>query len=214
MTVEPADESSLAAVRCIACGVSIAAGANICPTCRSYQHWWRNEIQFWAGVVGLATLIASGLVFTGDLADKLRKRWFGQEIVVSELNIFGKTIVWESFPESPIHLNNFHIITEAPRHHLTWHVNQTIDRSAFKTVCLGDIAKATWGGIEAQWFGEKPGSITSLDKKLFADLQKNRHYDKYVPSLYLSDSVDLDQFKKFLRGGNRDVPLSVVRRNL
>jgi hypothetical protein len=53
--------------QCIACQESILLNATLCTHCKSDQAAWRNELRYWAGVVGVFALIASGVAFTTSI---------------------------------------------------------------------------------------------------------------------------------------------------
>src|SRR5262245_24997156 len=124
--VTPTGGSSLpASVLCIACLKAIPLGARICTNCDSFQADWRNEVKYWAGVAGIITLIASGLVFTADLGSRLWRRIFGYEIAVTNMDPFGKTVVW-NLTSSAIHLRTVAINSAMPKTDLVWEVHQSI----------------------------------------------------------------------------------------
>ena len=62
---------------CIACREPIEKGATVCKVCKSDQANWRNELKYWAGVVGVLTLIASGIAFTTNVGFQAWQRIFG-----------------------------------------------------------------------------------------------------------------------------------------
>jgi hypothetical protein len=50
-------------VSCIVCKEEIKKGADYCHKCNHYQNRWVNRLRYGASVVGVLTLISSGLIF-------------------------------------------------------------------------------------------------------------------------------------------------------
>jgi hypothetical protein len=48
---------------CVACKQEIAAGASLCPVCKSYQRRWKNSVQYFAGIVALLSLSVSAVIW-------------------------------------------------------------------------------------------------------------------------------------------------------
>lgn len=43
--------------RCVACKQEIPVGASLCSHCKSYQHVWKNHLQYGAGIATLTVLV-------------------------------------------------------------------------------------------------------------------------------------------------------------
>ena len=198
------DEASSTAVSnhpahvCIACLKEIPRGAHVCTHCHNYQSDWRNEIRYWAGVAGIITLIASGLVFTADLGSKLWRRLFGHEIAVTNIDPFGKTLVW-NLTGSAVHLRTVGIQSTSPKIDLIWEVHQTVPASGNAEIELMAIAQRSWYGPPNEMYGKAPAEYAHLTSALFDELKRNLHTDKYVPTFLMPNSESFAQLKRFLK---------------
>src|SRR5215831_16724648 len=52
-------------VPCIVCRSPISPLARLCPTCRSYQVRWKNDLSYFGSTAGVAAILASALAFIG-----------------------------------------------------------------------------------------------------------------------------------------------------
>ena len=77
--------------RCVACKEKIAAGASICPTCKSYQWRWKNQLQYFSTIATLVVLILSGSAW---LAGKIHKAFFSRDnIQIIEGSTIGPVVI-------------------------------------------------------------------------------------------------------------------------
>jgi len=51
---------------CVACRQEIPLGSSLCPVCKSYQHVWKNHLQYFAGIATLVVLTISALFWVGE----------------------------------------------------------------------------------------------------------------------------------------------------
>jgi predicted nucleic acid-binding Zn ribbon protein len=201
----PAPESRVPTKACIVCGEPIPRSAKLCTHCKSNQAAWRNEVQYWAGVAGLFTVIATGLTFTTNIALQLWQRIFGQEISIANLDPFGRTVAW-NVTQSPISVRLIKIISEAPKYDLVWDVFQLVEPN--KELLVGPkresplelqgIAKS-WQGLLRDMFGREPGPYALLDANTLVEVKKNWHTDKYVPTFLMPDSETYEEARRFLK---------------
>jgi hypothetical protein len=183
--------------RCHSCGEAIWAGSSICSKCKEYQKPWRNEFKYWSSLVGLITLICSGLVFSTDLISRLWTKAFRADIALVNLSPFGKTIVWNTSGQ-PLHLRNVVISAARPRIELNWDIFQSLAANESKDLPLMQIANQTWTGAMRERYGEKPGPIATLGKKEFEEALRNMRVDKYIAHMMLPDSEDDHLFRRML----------------
>jgi hypothetical protein len=174
--------------------------ASLCSDCKSYQRIWRNELKYWAGIVGIFALVGSGVAFSFDVGSRLWQRFFGLELAISNLDSFGATIIW-NFTDKPIQLRILEIKSSAPRENLAWDVYSTISANSSVKIYLREIANKSWHGVPAEVFGSPPGEYASISREEFDDLLRNRHTDRYVPAFLAPDSEDAVQLKEEL--GNK-----------
>jgi hypothetical protein len=52
-------------VPCIICQSPISPLARLCPTCRSYQVRWKNDLSYFGSTAGVAAILASAIAFIG-----------------------------------------------------------------------------------------------------------------------------------------------------
>jgi predicted nucleic acid-binding Zn ribbon protein len=181
--------------RCIACGEPIFKDASLCKECSSNQKKWRNELKYWAAVAGVLTLVASGAAFTGSLGFQLWQRLFGTELAVSEIDPFGKTVVW-NLTGDPIYLKTISVRSSAPVTDLTWDVDKTIAARTDIPVTLMQIAGEIMHGTVGDMYGKAPGNYARLDSQTFARLKNNELIDKFVPTFLLPDGGTVTQLRR------------------
>lgn len=190
-------QSYASLTECIACKEPILKGATLCKLCKSDQSNWRNELKFWAGVAGIFTLVASGLVFTANLGFQLWQRAFGHEIAVTNVDPFGKTIAW-NLSANPIYLKTVSIRSMAPKNDLVWEVHKTIAANSSIEFQLMDVAKASWYGLPGELFGVAPAEYAKVDQTTFAQLKQQMLTGKYVPTFLMPDSESFTQLKRVM----------------
>ena len=62
-----------AMVPCISCRALISREAKLCPTCRSYQVNWKNDLAYFGSTAGFIAILASAVTFiSGQLAEGWR----------------------------------------------------------------------------------------------------------------------------------------------
>ena len=60
-------------VPCISCRALISREAKLCPTCRSYQVNWKNDLAYFGSTAGFIAILASAVTFiSGQLAEGWR----------------------------------------------------------------------------------------------------------------------------------------------
>ena len=64
---------------CVACKQPIPSGSSLCSACKSYQHSWKNQLQYFAGIATLLALTVSALFW---VIEKTRSTFFSREDVV------------------------------------------------------------------------------------------------------------------------------------
>lgn len=196
---------------CIACREPILSGATVCKTCKSDQAQWRNELKYWAGVVGVFTLVASGVAFTASVGFQAWQRLFGHEITVTNVDPFGQTVVWNLTP-NPIEIKTISITSAAPKNNLVWEVHKTIAANAKDEISLLDVAAKSWYDLPGDMFGKAPAAYAKVSPADFESLRKNMFTDKYVPTFLMPESASFAQLKKELGSGfqNFDCTISVA----
>ncbi len=76
---------------CVACKQEIHPNAAICPTCKSHQRRWKNDLQYIAGIATLFVLILSGSAW---LVQRIHQTFFSREDVrVVGCNTLGSAII-------------------------------------------------------------------------------------------------------------------------
>lgn len=69
-------DDTVATVSCRECGMEILPSARVCGYCECYQTRWRNELRYFANIVGVFTLIGTAVFFSITLAPSLRLALF------------------------------------------------------------------------------------------------------------------------------------------
>lgn len=183
--------------KCVACRESILTGATVCKVCKSDQAQWRNELKYWAGVVGVFTLVASGVAFTASVGFQLWQRLFGHEITLTNVDPFGQTVVWNLTP-NPIEVKTISITSSAPSNNLVWEVHKTIAANSKDEISLLDVAAKSWYDLPGEMFGKAPAGYAKVSSADFEALKKNTSTEKYVPTFLMPESASYAQLKKEL----------------
>lgn len=194
--LEDPNEAGPTMKKCVACAEPISPEASLCKHCKSDQARWRNELKFWAGVTGVITLIASGLVFTANLGFDLWQRATGREIAITNLDPFGETVAW-NLSSRPIVLTTVTIVSTAPENRLVWEVHDSIAANGRLPIDLMKIAGKSWHG-PLEKFGKMPGEYAQVEPAVFEDLKKNRLTDKYIPTYFMPNSATYAQSRQAL----------------
>lgn len=73
---------------CSVCHKSIPGGALYCAECSHYQgkQKWRNELKFWGGLTGVATLIAASVAVLVGFYQSVSSRFFGYDVYVVDFS--------------------------------------------------------------------------------------------------------------------------------
>ncbi len=194
--------------KCIGCDRQIGAAARICEKCGSYQHRWRNELKYWAGVGGLFTLIASGLLFTVTSTQKLYQLWFREDVVVSEYEPFNKLTLW-NVSEWDIWVTQFRIRSDWPDLDLLW----TIDRTLAPKSGTGDepinfqtLTALSWKGTAANFYHQEPGDFAPLNPNQLDQMRTDPEFaSTFVPTFLHPGSLNFKQVKERYRRNGADL---------
>jgi hypothetical protein len=65
--------------RCVECKSSIEPGAGLCPVCKTYQEWWRRNIQYVGTVIGVAAAIVGVFVYVASKLPDVWRYWWPQD---------------------------------------------------------------------------------------------------------------------------------------
>jgi hypothetical protein len=58
---------------CIACKGALAPGASLCLHCGSFQSGWKNDLRYWATLVGLVAFISTAVAYLFSVGPEIRK---------------------------------------------------------------------------------------------------------------------------------------------
>jgi hypothetical protein len=150
---------------CSFCGELIAAGAVLCPKCNSYQRPWRNELKYWSGVVGLVTLVVSGLTFSLDAGRAIYQDMFSSDLAVSDFSSTDIARIW-NISRTDVWITHVHIKSRKPVYDFqvtTSHVIKPNDVLEFNFLKL---AREQWSGFVGDLI---KGNIADYGTDLSAD---------------------------------------------
>lgn len=99
-------------MRCIKCKEKINDGASFCHICSHYQSSWRNSVRYLASVVGVVTLIGSGIAFVATKIPELVDSYFpNKNISVVSFSTLSNSSFHNS-SDGPIFLEYYQIINK------------------------------------------------------------------------------------------------------
>jgi hypothetical protein len=110
---------------CTACGTEIFQDATVCFNCKTSQQPWREELRYWGGLTGLATLILSGLAFSAAFLLAAFRFLFLPDIAVSELDTQGDSVLWNQSGRK-IWVDTFRATSDKPYFDLEVQIHQAI----------------------------------------------------------------------------------------
>ncbi|WSH19066.1 hypothetical protein U8Q07_14980 [Rhizobium ruizarguesonis] len=199
-------------IKCRYCGSSIEASATLCSKCGSYQAAWRNELRYWSGITGLATLIVSGIVVTYSFGSEIYRRFTQADVWVSEMQFFGQSSFWNR-SAADILVTAIQIRSDHPSYDLLLHLDQIIETPEGNRMALSDmtekkrpvplrvnLSKLTnveWHGTNADTFNsDRVGDYVQNLTESELNLVKSNDVvvsSKYVPEFMLLHGAQYDQ---------------------
>jgi hypothetical protein len=125
---------------CIACHEPITPGASLCRHCKSFQASWKNHLQYFAGIVGLATVAAGAVVFLVSQWPEARKAvaWRDSLQIISFNN--AGALVMSNQGDGQVFVSHLEIgATLSRTSGFSWSipVNVTVPKDSFSTHRLG-----------------------------------------------------------------------------
>jgi hypothetical protein len=176
------------------------AGAKLCTVCKSYQAWWRNEFNYWAGIAGITSGVAAAVSFTGA-AIIFCLKLLVQDMVVPELDSQGRSVFWNQ-SNGPIWIDTVFADREATKDHFRWKIFQVAEPSKPLAIDLAKIAGCDWtdfdqklmdrGGVLNMAYLPKPGDTVppgAFTQSDYDDWNKNDFTARtnYIPRILLSE---------------------------
>lgn len=146
---------------CVACKSGIPDGAAVCATCKSYQHSWKNHLEYGARVATLVVLIISGGVW---LFGKAREAFlYRDDVRIVSCNSLHSAVV-ENRGDGPVFLS--HLLLTMPGRSADWEAR----RLEFEEVLeAGRFLRRAFPPARLQ---DKAQFLRGLDSAAFDDLVK------------------------------------------
>ncbi len=183
---------------CLACGNELKPNAYICPQCKEYQLWWRNEFKYWAGITGLIVLIGSGLGYSLGAGKSARDYLFPPDLKVPEFDTFGK-LSFVNTSNQNVWIKQFEVRTADGRHDLRWDIMHVLGSNTLHSVSLIDLSKLQFRSLAREKYGaDQGGYAQQLPATRVQQILQGWHYKEYVISFLHGEGSEYRQVTRYL----------------
>jgi hypothetical protein len=79
------------ALQCVACKQEIPVGASLCSHCKSYQHVWKNRLQYVAGIATLLVLVITACSWL--YLNAVKPLWYRDDVRLISSNSLRSAVV-------------------------------------------------------------------------------------------------------------------------
>lgn len=181
---------------CTSCGSEIYAEANVCHICKASQQPFREELRYWGGLTGLATLILSGLAFSAAFVLAAFRFLFLPDIAVSELDTQGDSVIWNQSGRK-IWVDTFKATSVKPYFDLEVQVHKAITEVEVPySFSFAKLAGCQWQGTNADLFDTRGvGNYTAKlsDADFDAKIKKDPMDNHYMPVILFKQGAEYKQ---------------------
>ena len=181
---------------CSSCGVAIAATAKVCHNCKSSQQPWREELKYWGGLTGLATLIVSGIAFSATFILAAFRLLFLPDIAVTEIDGQGDSVIWNQSGRK-IWVETFNAKSDKPFFDLKLQVHQAITEvETPHSFSFSQLAGCQWQGQNGDLFdGRGVGDyVVNLPSDQFeARINQPQIDPRYLPVILFKEGSEYKQ---------------------
>jgi len=181
---------------CTSCGTEIYELATVCHNCKASQQPFREELRYWAGLTGLATLILSGLAFSAAFLLAAFRFLFLPDIAVSELDTQGDSVIWNQSGRK-IWVDTFKATSVKPYFDLEVQVHKAITEVEVPySFSFANLAGCQWQGTNADLFDTRGvGDYTAKlsDADFDAKIKKDPMDNHYMPVILFKKGAEYKQ---------------------
>jgi hypothetical protein len=176
--------------------VAIAATAKVCHNCKSSQQPWREELRYWGGLTGLATLIISGIAFSATFVLAAFRLFFLPDIAVTEIDSQGDSVIWNQSGRK-IWVETFNARSAKPFFDLELQIHQAITEvETPHSFSFSQLAGCQWQGQNGDLFdGRGVGDyVVNLPKDQFeARINQPQIDPHYLPVILFKEGSEYRQ---------------------
>ena len=158
---------------CIACGAAISVRARLCPTCRSYQRDWKNNLAYFGSTAGFLAILFSALTFMLTRANETYHAWqWHDELSVVYFEYPG-AVGFINRGDGDLYVVSADIDWDGDRRHITVPLGMTVPKGQFVSQ------------TSSPYF-PRPADIEQGD-------WASGMLAKYLPGLYVESAKDRDR---------------------
>ena len=156
---------------CIACGATISARAVLCPTCRSYQRSWKNNLAYFGSTAGFLAIVFSALTFMLTRANETYHAWQWHDEI---------SVVYFEYPgvagfinrgDGDLYLVSADIDWDGNRRHITVPLGITVPKGQFVSQTLAPYFPRPEAIGQGDWAS---GLLAGALPGLFAESSKDK----------------------------------------
>lgn len=186
---------------CVTCKSDIAAGAAVCPICKSYQSSWKRKLYYCATIAGLITVVISLLTYVASTWPEVRRTLFWKDLVdITAFNSMGKIVIYNA-GDGKVFISHLWYGSEKLSFSGAIHINKIIDSKSF---LVDDVEKPQQGST--QW---GTGSFSEdLWQKMLTLRPANNECIRWF--IYHPDDPGYQTIKAFLGKSFRTIPIDAT----
>lgn len=187
---------------CRYCSVAMPSDARLCKECGSFQDAWRTELKYWSGVVGLVTLVVSGLAFSLEFGARLHERLFGKDLAVSDFKSSNLLRIWNT-SSVDIWITGVRFDSTEPTYSMSESVNLIVKKSKVGELNLYKLFQKAFKGTLAtqlQQAGDYATDLTTDEKEgLSQDIEVAKN--NVAPDFIMRDGPEHKHLMELHGGG-------------